>query len=180
MIFYAITDPTTLNIPNIESDMKRYADKKASMIVYRDKENEICIYDAQKFIDEARKYNFYKVLLHSDIALAKKLDADGVHLTSKQFSEISEAKGKGLFVIISTHSINEAKKAEALGADMVTYSPIFETPGKGEPVGLHMLSELSSTVNIPVIALGGIVTDKQVEACQMSGASGFASIRYFG
>ena len=62
---------------------------------------------------------------------------------------------------------------------MVTYSPIFETPDKGEPVGLHMLSELTSAVDIPVIALGGIVTDEQVEACQMSGASGFASIRYF-
>ena len=73
----------------------------------------------------------------------------------------------------------EAKKAEILGADMVTYSPIFETPDKGEPVGLHMLSKLTSSVNIPVIALGGIVTDEHIEACQMSGASGFASIRYF-
>jgi thiamine-phosphate pyrophosphorylase len=179
MISYAITDPTTLDLLNIESDMKRFSDKKASMIVYRDKENEICTYDAQKFLDEARKYDFDKVLLHTDIALAKNVGADGVHLTSKQFKEIEEAKNEGLFVVISTHSINEAKKAEALGADMVTYSPIFETPGKGEPVGLHMLSELTSEVEIPVIALGGIVTDEHAEACQMSGASGFASIRYF-
>jgi len=179
MISYAITDPTTLNLLNIKSDIKRFSDKKANMIVYRDKENEMCTYDAQKFIDEARKYDFEKVLLHTDIALAKKLEADGVHLTSKQFSQIEEAKNEGLFVVISTHSIEEAKKAEMLGADMITYSPIFETPDKGEPVGLHMLSELTSAVDIPVIALGGIVTDEQVEACQMSGASGFASIRYF-
>ena len=179
MISYAITDPTTLNLLHIESDIKRFSDKQASMIVYRDKENEICTYDAQKFMDEARKYDFDKILLHGDIALAKKVDADGVHLTSKQFKEIEEAKNEGLFVVISTHSITEAKKAETLGADMVTYSPIFETPGKGEPVGLHMLNELTSTVKIPVIALGGIITDEQIAACQMSGASGFASIRYF-
>lgn len=179
MISYAITDPTTLDLLNIESDIKRFSDKKASMIVYRDKENETCTYDAQKFLNVARKYDFDKVLVHTDIALAKKLEADGVHLSSKQFKDIEEAKKDGLFVVISTHSINEAKEAEALGADMITYSPIFETPGKGEPVGLHMLSELTSAVKIPVIALGGILTDAQVEACQMSGAVGFASIRYF-
>jgi len=179
MISYAITDPTTLDFLTIQSDMKRFSDKKASMIVYRDKENEICTYDGQKFIDEARKYDFEKVLLHGDIALAIKIKADGVHLISKQFKEIEIAKKEGLFVVISTHSIEEAKKAEELGADMLTYSPVFKSPGKGEPVGLHMLSELTSMVEIPVIALGGIITDEHVEACQMSGASGFASIRYF-
>ena len=179
MISYAITDPTTLDLLHIESDIKRFSDKKASMIVYRDKEQKTCTYDAEKFLDVARKYDFDKVLLHTDVALAIKLEADGIHLTSKQFNEIEEAKNEGLFVVISTHSIEEAKKAETLGADMVTYSPIFETPDKGEPVGLHMLSELTSAVKIPVIALGGIVTDEQAEACQMSGASGFASIRYF-
>ena len=179
MISYAITDPTTLDLLHIESDIKRFSDKKASMIVYRDKEQKTCTYDAEKFLDVVRKYDFDKVLLHTDVALAIKLEADGIHLTSKQFNEIEEAKNEGLFVVISTHSIEEAKKAETLGADMVTYSPIFETPDKGEPVGLHMLSELTSAVKIPVIALGGIVTDEQAEACQMSGSIGFASIRYF-
>jgi len=180
MISYAITDPTTLDILHLESELKRFSDKNANMIVYRDKEHKTCAYDAQKFIDTARKYNFDKVLLHEDIELAKKLGADGVHLTSKQFKQIADTKKEGLFVIVSTHSIKEAKKAEALGADMVTYSPIFETPGKGIPVGIRMLKELSELVKIPVIALGGILTDKQIEACEMSGASGFASIRYFG
>jgi hypothetical protein len=31
-----------------------------------------------------------------------------------------------------------------------------------------------------VLALGGILTQEQVRACEMTGASGFASIRYFG
>ena len=179
MISYAITDPTTLSMPSIESDMKRFFDKKATMILFRDKENEIFSYDAQKFVDEARKYDFEKVLIHSDIKLAKSVNADGIHLTSNQFKDIAKAKKKGLFVIISTHSITQAQKAQKLGADMITYSPIFDTPGKGEAVGLQMLSKLVSAVDIPVIALGGIITDEQVEACQMSGAGGFASIRYF-
>jgi len=178
MIAYAVTDPATLDFCTIEEDMARFA-SKADMIVYRDKENKNCTYDAHKFMKEARKYSFEKILIHTEIALAKNLDADGVHLASTQYKEIPLAKEAGLFVIVSTHSIKEAKKAESLGADMVTYSPIFESPGKGKAVGLQMLREVVSNVDIPVIALGGILNEKQIEACQMSGAKGFASIRYF-
>jgi thiamine-phosphate pyrophosphorylase len=63
---------------------------------------------------------------------------------------------------------------------MATFSPIFETPGKGAPVGLEVLKSVTSEVSIPVLALGGILTEAQISACERSGASGFASIRYFG
>ena len=179
MIFYAITDPTTLNFQTITSDLKRFADKKADMIVYRDKANQSFTEDAQRFLDTAKLYGFDKVLLHGDIALAKKLEADGVHLSASQFAKIKRAKKEGLFVIMSTHSMEEAQKAELLGADMITYSPIFETPGKGEPVGLDMLRTITAKMSIPVLALGGILTKEQIDACEVSGASGFASIRYF-
>lgn len=179
MISYAITDPKTLDLLNLTSEIKKFFNKKANMIVYRDKENTGYAHDAQKFLDEARKYDFDKVLIHADIALAKKLSADGIHLTSNQFHEIKDAKNEGLFVVISTHNMTEAKNAEMMGADMVTYSPVFETPGKGEPLGLEMLEQLTSAVNIPVIALGGILSEEQIKACSLSGADGFASIRYF-
>ena len=63
---------------------------------------------------------------------------------------------------------------------MATFSPIFETPNKGLPVGLEVLESATSQVNIPVLALGGILTQEQVRACEIAGAGGFASIRYFG
>jgi len=179
MIYYAITDPTTLNFQTITADLKRFADKKADMIVYRDKSNQNFSLHAQRFVEVAKEYGFDKVLLHGDVALAHSLNAEGVHLSAKQFDEIKEAKKEGLFVIISTHSVQEAHKAERLGADMITYSPIFQSPGKGAPVGLERLSEITHLVTIPVIALGGILTRKQIDACKGSGASGFASIRFY-
>ena len=78
------------------------------------------------------------------------------------------------------HNIEELKKAESLGADMATFSPIFQTPNKGLPVGLKLLESVISEVDIPVLALGGILTEAQIDACEKAGASGFASIRYFG
>jgi thiamine-phosphate pyrophosphorylase len=178
MISYAITDPATLSFERIDDDLKRIA-QKADMIVYRDKTNPNYEASAELFLKSAGAYRFKKVLLHARVALASRLGADGVHLTSRQFGQINRAKGLGLFVVISCHTIEEAKRAEEYGADMITYSPVFVTPNKGRPLGTGALKELKGIISLPIIALGGILTEVEIDACQRAGASGFASIRYF-
>ena len=82
-------------------------------------------------------------------------------------------------MVVSTHTLEEALKAGALGADMITFSPIFKTPNKGEPKGVAELKRVALSLHIPLIALGGILSEEQVALCQQHGAKGFASIRYF-
>lgn len=176
MIAYAITDPSTLDLNTLARDLKRFS-QKATMIVYRDKKDTCS--KAVDFVQVAKGFDFDKVLIHGDYTLAHSAKADGVHLTSMQLDDIPAAKAKELFVVVSTHTIEELKKAEKLGADMATFSPIFETPGKGVPIGVDVLKRMTSQVNIPILALGGVVTEEQVAACERSGAIGFASIRYF-
>ena len=178
MIAYAISDPTTLNFNFLSADLERFS-QKADMIVYRDKSTPNYQNNASLFLAEAKKQNFSKILLHSDYKLAHRLKADGVHLTSSQFSDIQKANALGLFVVISTHSLDEALEAQKLGVDLVTFSPVFATPNKGEPKGVEKLEKVLSKLSIGVVALGGIVSVEQIEACQNSGAFGFASIRYF-
>lgn len=178
MIRYAITDPSTLDFQHLERDLKRFS-QKASMIVYRDKAD-LSMKQAPLFVKAAKQFEFEKVLIHGDYTLAKSIAADGVHLSSLQIDQIPEAKASDLFVVVSTHTLEELQKAQTLGADMATFSPIFETPGKGLPVGLEKLRAVTGQVKIPVLALGGILTQAQIDACEKNGASGFASIRYFG
>lgn len=178
MIAYAISDPFTLDFNNLEESLVRFS-SKASMILYRDKSNPNYSANAKLFLQEARKYPFNKILLHGDVGLAIALKSDGIHLRSDQFSLIPVAKENKLFVIVSTHSLQEAKLAQNLGADMITISPIFSSPNKGEPIGLNMLKEVCDNLKIPVIALGGIISKKEIDACLKQGAAGFASIRYF-
>ncbi|MBT8348030.1 MAG: thiamine phosphate synthase, partial [Sulfurovum sp.] len=173
----AITDPSTLDFNHLERDLKRFS-QKASMLVYRNKVN--AADHAVDFAKAAKMFDFEKVIIHGNATLANSTGADGVHLSSLQLDEIPHAKAMNLFVVVSTHTIDEIKKAEALGADMATFSPIFDTPNKGLPVGLEMLRSVTSQVTIPVLALGGILTEEQIRATERSGASGFASIRYFG
>jgi len=176
MIAYAITDPSTLDFNKLENDLEHFS-TKASMIVYRDKTTNQYTKNAKLFLKSAK--GFDRVLLHSDYLLAAKLQADGVHLKSTQFEDIIKAKDLGLFVIMSTHTLDEVRKAEKLGTDMVTFSPVFDTPNKGLAVGINALKEVVSSVSIPVIALGGILTQEQIRSCEEVGTSGFASIRYF-
>jgi len=178
MIAYAITDPSTFHFDTLAEDMSYFA-SHADMIVYRDKETKEYDSYAKVFINEAKKYPFDKILLHGSVTLAVELEADGVHLTSMQFDQIEYAKQNNLFVIISTHTVEEALRAEASGADMITYSPIFDTPNKGKAKGIDALEALVKLINIPIIALGGILTQEQIDASIGTGATGFASIRFF-
>jgi len=124
--------------------------------------------------------NHQKRFLHSDIELAKELNADGIHLKSDQMIEIVKAKKYALYTVISTHTMDEALLAKKLGADAITYSPIFYTPHKGKPKGIEKLKALVEAVDIPVIALGGIVDKTHVDKLLcVPNLFGFASIRYF-
>ena len=147
--------------------------------LYRDKSNPNYATQAEHFVEVCAQFENINAIIHSDVELAFKLRAYGVHLTSQQFSEIKNAKELGLKVIISTHTQEEVLKAENLGADYVTYSPIFATPNKGEPKGVENLKELLQLVNIKIFALGGIVNDEQIAVISQTNSFGFASIRYF-
>jgi len=153
-------------------------DDIADFVLFRDKITSTYTKDAKEFIENSKDYNFKKII-HQNIELANTLNADGVHLTSNQFLDIPKAKELSLLTIISTHSIEEIKKAQQLGADIVTFSPIFATPNKGKPKGIAKLKEAIDCCDIKVIALGGIVTKEQIEQITKTNAYGFASIRYF-
>lgn len=147
--------------------------------LYRDKTNPRYSEFAERFMRVCHAFEDTKCLLHGDAELALKLGAYGVHLTSEQFDAVAAAKAKGLFTVISTHSEAEIRDAVRLGADAVTYSPVFHSPGKGEPRGLEDLKDIAGKMDTRIIALGGIVTSEQIAAVQATGVFGFASIRYF-
>ena len=147
--------------------------------LYRDKSNPNYDIQAAHFVEVCAQFEGVKCFIHSDVDLAKELNAAGVHLTSKQFDKIEYAKSLGLDVIVSTHTYEEVLEAQKLGADIVTYSPIFSSPGKSEPKGIDDLKELLSKCEIKVFALGGIVTQEQIQEIEKTSSYGFASIRYF-
>ena len=125
-----------------------------------------------------------------DVALAEQ--AGGVHLGENslpveeakrlvQSSPAAQTLAHNFLVGVSCHSLEAAKSAAAAGADYLFFGPIFATPSKaayGAPQGLDRLAAVCSSVNIPVLAIGGI-TLANVSSCLSAGASGLAAIRLF-
>jgi thiamine-phosphate pyrophosphorylase len=94
-----------------------------------------------------------------DIALA--VEADGVHVgvNSLPVSVVRRMLGKDKIIGYSAHTIEEAQSAQADGADFVTFGPVYFTSSKAEygaPCGVKKLADTVSTLDIPVVGLGGI------------------------
>jgi len=102
-----------------------------------------------------------------DIALA--VEADGVHIgvNSLPVAVVRRVLGPGKIIGYSAHDIDEALRAQADGADFVTFGPLYHTPSKaayGEPCGVKKLAAAAAALEIPVIALGGISPANITEA----------------
>lgn len=182
-ISYLITDPKyySNNEELFKKNLLKFLSKhKVSFACFRDKESSNFKELAKIFVETCREFNIEKVLINSDYTLAHELGANGVHLTSSQFDDIKKAKDLNLYTIISCHSFSDIEKASQRHVNAVTYSPIFKTPNKGEPKGIDNLRQAVKLYeDMDVIALGGIVSDEQVEQIKKTNAFGFASIRYF-
>lgn len=179
---YLITDPDyyTNNVVTFENKLREVLEKNQIHIAcFRDKTSKNYEELARVFVTVCQEYKIEKILLNENLPLAKELGC-GIHLTSKQFEYIKEAKNKDMYVIISCHSIHEIEKAQQAFVNAVTYSPIFETPNKGEPKGMEKFRKAVRIYeDLDIIALGGIISQKEVNLISKTRAYGFASIRYF-
>ena len=182
MISYLISDPkyyTNDPIQFYNIINKVLENNKVDIACFRDKISVNFKELSKVFLLACREHNIKIVLINSHIDIAQECMFDGVHLSSRQFDKINYCKDNNIFTIISTHNEEEIQKAIKYGANMITYSPIFNTPNKGKEKGYKNLKEMVSKYNIPIIALGGIITQEQLFQIRFSKAAGFASIRYF-
>ncbi len=183
LISYLITDPKyySNNLKEFEKNLREALNsKKVDIACFRDKESDNFKELAKLFVSVCKEYNINKILLNSNYKLAKKLKATGVHLNSKQFEKIKKAKDLDLYIIISCHNYKDIENAMKYHVDAVTYSPIFETPNKGEAKGMAKFRQTVRVYeDLNIIALGGIVSEEEVKKISNTRAYGFASIRYF-
>ena len=118
----------------------------------------------EKVYPICQKYKI-NLILHQnyDLNLDEKYMIKGLHLSYEIFKSLNKNIREGLIkkykrIGVSIHSLEEAREVENLGASYIVAGHIFETDCKKglEPRGLKFVEDLSSTLSIPIFAIGGI------------------------
>lgn len=100
------------------------------------------------------------LIINDNVNVAIQSRADGVHVGQEdmELSEVRKLVGDNMIIGVSAHTVEEAKEAEAGGADYLGVGAIYETTTKPDAtfVSLNELKKICKSVKIPVVAIGGI------------------------
>ena len=104
---------------------------------------------------------------------------DGVHVgqSDMEAGDVREKLGPDKIIGVSAQTVEQAKLAEAHGADYLGVGAVFATGSKDDAVevGPQTLRDICQAVSIPVIAIGGI-SKENVSQLTGSGICGIAVI----
>ena len=120
----------------------------------------------ENFLEEAirvkRIADCYQVplIINDDIQVALASGAAGVHLGQGDLpaSEARKLLGPERILGVTAKSVEQARKAQAEGADYLGSGAVFGTSTKRDarPMTLETLRQITEAVTIPVAAIGGI------------------------
>ena len=106
--------------------------------------------------------------------IAKKVDADGLHIGQSDISVRNARRiiGYNKILGVSTHTIAQARRAQREGADYIGVGPIFYTETKSHepPVGLDYLKQVKKEITIPFVAIGAITLENLNEVLNAGGS----------
>jgi len=117
-----------------------------------------------------------RVLINSDVGLARDIGADGVHLTSLQLRALT-ARPACNWVAASCHTQAEIEAASNIGADFAVLGPVMATPTHpGAPIlGWRGFQQAVADTRIPVYALGGM-RHAHLDEARGAGAHGISML----
>ncbi|MCS7251981.1 MAG: thiamine phosphate synthase [Thermoflexus sp.] len=128
--------------------------------------------------DLCRRYEV-PFLINDRVDVAMVLQANGVHMGQEDLppEAARQLLGPQAFIGISARTPEQARAAEAAGADYLGTGSVFPTTSKVNPtlIGLNGLAAVIRSTRLPVVAIGG-VNPENAAACIRAGAAGVAVI----
>lgn len=166
---YAITDRYWLNGAKLADQVEDVLKNGATFLQLREKSftHEEMVAEAKEIKAIAAKYQV-PFVINDDIYAAKEIDADGVHIgqSDMEYRKAREILGEDKIIGLSAGNFTGSEyDAEKMGAD-------YNRCWSGIPYGYQKdttamsfeeLKEITDTVSIPVIAIGGISADNLMQ-----------------
>ena len=181
MLLYAITDRSWLKEgESLAGVCESVLKNGATFLQIREKD-----LDGDTFEKEAGELKElcgrYRVpfVVNDSVEIAMDIGADGVHVGQSDIRgrDIRAMIGPDKILGISAGTVEEARAAENAGADYIGVGAVFGTSTKKDARNLTIekLREISGSVSIPVVAIGGI-NRGNVKELKGSGVDGIAVI----
>ena len=161
LLLYAVTDRSWTGRLTLYEQVELALQGGATMVQLREKalsEAEM-ITQAKELLELCHSYNV-PLIINDNADIALKVGADGVHvgIEDAPVAGIRRKAGSGFIVGATAKTVEQAKAAEAAGADYLGVGAVFPSPTKQNAVRIttEQLKTICGSVNIPAVAIGGI------------------------
>ena len=180
LLLYAVTDRHWTGAQTLEEQIEAALAGGVTILQLREKN-----LPEEEFLQEAirvkaicHRYGV-PLIINDNVDVALKSGADGVHVGIED-APVAEIRARvpADFIIGATcKTVEQAKRAEAAGADYMGVGAVFPSPTKTNAVRItrEQLREICGAVSIPAVAIGG-VTAENVEEIRGGGMAGTAVV----
>lgn len=180
LVLYAVTDRAWVGKQTLLEQIEDALKGGATIVQLREK-----TLGEDSFVEEAiqvrelcHKYNV-PLIINDNVEVALKSGADGVHVGVEDapVADIRKRVPHDFIIGATCKTVEQAKAAEAAGADYMGVGAIFPSPTKTAAIRItnERLREIVSAVSIPAVAIGGISYDNVLEV-KGSNISGVAVV----
>lgn len=167
LLLYAITDRKWVGNQTLYEQIEDALKGGITILQLREKnlpENEF-LEEANNVLTLCHKYNV-PLIINDNVDIALKIGADGVHVGIEDtlVSEIRKNAPKDFIIGATAKTVEQAKNAEADGADYLGVGAIFPSSTKKNAICItgKKLREICSSVSIPSVVIGGITYENML------------------
>ncbi len=180
LLLYAVTDRRWTGDKNLYQQVEEAIEGGATFIQLREKNLSESAFEKEAVaIQELCRKRGVPFVVNDNVVIAKRMGADGVHVgqSDMEAGDVRALLGPDAILGVSAQTVEQAKLAEARGADYLGVGAVFPTGSKDDAVEVphETLKAICEAVSIPVVAIGGI-SDENVQDLKGSGICGIAVI----
>ena len=164
LLLYGVTDRSWLGDRTLAQQVEASLRGGATMIQLREKHMDrgSILAQALELRELCGRYGV-PLILNDDAELAQAAGADGVHvgIEDTPVAEIRARAGRDFIIGATAKTVEQARAAQAAGADYLGVGAVFPSPTKKNAVRItvEQLRDICGSVTIPAVAIGGISLD---------------------
>ena len=180
LLLYAVTDRAWVGRQTLLEQIEDALQGGVTMVQLREKELPEDAFTAEAMEVKALCHRYgVPLLIDDNVDVALKSGADGVHvgIEDTPVAEIRARAGRDFIIGSTAKTVEQARAAQAAGADYLGVGAVFPSPTKKNAVRItvEQLRDICGSVTIPAVAIGGISLDN-IRELRSGGMRGVAVI----